>query len=81
MSTFAAGAPCAVDSIFILDGVWTVLSGLIGLSEPLRFSRSRASSSASENCLRCFGLKGLGVETRDDRNWMQQLVSHTPGRF
>src|ERR1700722_164112 len=36
--------------------------------EVLRLRRSRASISASENCRRCFGLNGLGVETRDVRN-------------
>src|SRR5271154_2233535 len=36
--------------------------------ELLRLRRSRASTSASENCRRCFGLNGLGVETRDVRN-------------
>ena len=62
--------------MFILDGVVDAasavvedLKGLLGLSGPwLRFKRSRASISASENSRRCFGRNGTGVETREVRN-------------
>lgn len=61
--------------IFKFDGVGPAasaviddLNGLLEFSEPLRFKRSRASSSDSENSLKCFGRNGTGVETREVKN-------------
>ena len=51
----------------------------LACGEPLIFRRSRASTSASENCRRCFGLNGFGVETRDVRNWKGNRVLVNPG--
>lgn len=50
-------------------GLFSALA-LIGLVvAPSRFNRSRASISAPENCRRCLGLNGTGVDTLDVRNY------------
>lgn len=62
-------------SIFNLDGMETPsaviddFNGLFGLSGPFKFNRSSASSSASENCRKCLGRNGTGVETREVKNY------------
>ena len=74
--------PASVVDIFNFEGVGgcsTVveyLNGLIGLSAEFRFKRSRASNSASENCLMCFGRNGTGVDTREVKNCDQSASSH-----
>jgi len=78
MSIFFAVMLAGLVSILILDGAkcpstgMEFLNGLPGLSGPLRFKRSKASNSASENCLRCLGRKGTGVETREDKNYQRR---------
>ena len=46
--------------------------GIMGEEVPvgLLLSFSRASSSASEKFLRCFGRKGTGVDTLEVKNWI-----------
>lgn len=70
MSTFCAGTLPLVDAMFNCEGV-DASKPRLGLSVPLRFKRSRASNSASENSLTCFGRKGTGVDTREVKNYQQ----------